>query len=213
MKYTILSIMLLTSVIAWGQKKTDKPVEADPWVGYDEIAFMDMDLDQNIATPALLPSDQKAIRKYMKKLGSDLASKKYIVDMERNDEVVVVTIPTDDLFLPNDTLLSKRAEQKLKPLLNYFREPAMFKVVYSVHTDDTGSPAYLFDLSQERVNSIYDWLLDFVNEDLVIIPYSMGDIDPIELNTTRKGRAANRRVEFYLIPGPEMILKARKGKL
>ena len=33
----------------------------------------------------------------------------------------------------------------------------------------------------------------------------MGDTAPLESNDSRKGRAANRRVEFYLIPGPSLI--------
>lgn len=68
-------------------------------------------------------------------------------------------------------------------------------------------------LSHERNNSIYDWLLSQVSEDLIVIPFEMGDTDPIEPNDSRKGRAANRRVEIYLIPGPKMITQAHKGTL
>lgn len=183
---------------------------ADPWDNYDEAVFMDMDLDENIATPALEGSEKQYVRTYMRGLASELAKKNYTIDLERDDEVVVITIPTDNIFLPNDTLLSPRYGRTLNPLLGYLKDPGLFKVVYAVHTDNTGSEIYNQELSQERVNTIYDWLLDNVSEDLVIIPFAMGDTDPIEDNITRAGRAANRRLEIYLIPGPDLILQARR---
>ncbi|MCF0219951.1 MAG: OmpA family protein [Muribaculaceae bacterium] len=207
---SLLILFFAASLSLFAQKASELP---DPYDGYDEILFMDMDLDQNIETPKLQDAERKAVKKHMSRMANELAHARYVVDLDRDGEVVVVTIPTDDLFLPNDTLLSPKAEVKLKPLLKYLSDPGLFKVVYTIHTDDTGSPDYLFDLSQQRVNSVYDWMLDFVSEDQVIIPYSMGDIDPVETNSTRVGRRANRRMEFYFIPGPEMILKARKGKL
>ena len=211
MRLRILLILICSvSLSLFAQKASDLP---DPYEGYDEVLFMDMDLDQNIETPKLQDGERKPIAKHMKRMANELAHAKYVVDLDRDGEVVVVTIPTDDLFLPNDTLLAPQAEGKLKPLLKYLSDPGLFKVVYSIHTDDTGSPDYLFDLSQQRVNSVYDWMLDFVDEEQVIIPYSMGDIDPVETNATRVGRRANRRMAFYFIPGPEMILRARKGKL
>lgn len=68
-------------------------------------------------------------------------------------------------------------------------------------------------LSHERNNSLYDWLLDNISEDQIVIPYEFGDTEPMVPNDTRDGRAENRRVEFYLIPGPKMITLAHKGLL
>ena len=41
----------------------------------------------------------------------------------------------------------------------------------------------------------------------------MGDTDPIESNMTRDGRRQNRRLEIFFVPGPELIMRARKGKI
>lgn len=149
----------------------------------------------------------------MKNIGQQLANKGYIVDIMRDDEVVVVTLPTDELFQPNDTLLSPAAPAKFGPIISILRDPEMFKLVYAVHTDNTGSSQYNMYLSHERNNSVYDWLLGQVSEDLIVIPYEMGDTDPIKPNDSRAGRAANRRVEFFLIPGPKMITLAHKKQL
>lgn len=185
----------------------------DPWEGYDEVAYMDLDLDDNIATPALRKAEMHAIRKFMRALGDNLVRAGYSVELDRNDEVAVIIIPAEQLFLPNDTLLSGRAPGKLMPIVKLLKKSGMYKVVYTVHSDNTGTPEYNMELSQQRVNTIYDWLLDHIDESQIVIPYALGDTDPIEENNTRDGRAANRRVEFYLIPGPEMILQARANKL
>lgn len=185
----------------------------DPYKDYDESTFMDMDFKQNILTPEVGPDEHGAIKKYMTRLGDNLAKKGYIVDLERKDEVVIVTIPTDDLFLPNDTLLISSGLKKITPILTLLADPEMFKLVYTVNTDNTGSHDYNMWLSHQRNNSIYDWLLNQVSEDLIIIPFEMGDSAPVEDNHTRIGRAANRRVEFHLIPGPKMITQAHKGLL
>lgn len=186
---------------------------SDPYKGYDETLFMDMDIEQNILTPSVPDKEHSAVSRHMKRLGNELAKRGYTVDMMRDDEVVLVTIPSDDLFLPNDTLLSPSAPAKMTPVTDLLRTPDMYKVVYAVHTDNTGSQFYNMELSHRRNNSIYDWLLSKVNEDVIIIPYEMGDTDPIEENNSRSGRAANRRLEIYLIPGPRMITDAHKGTL
>ena len=131
----------------------------------------------------------------------------------RDDEVALVTVPTDQLFLPNDTLLASEAPSRLSPLTALLKTPDMYKVVYAVHTDNTGSPAYNMELSHRRNNSVYDWLLSQVSEDVIIIPYEMGDTDPVEPNDSRRGRAENRRLEIYLVPGPRLITDAHKGLL
>ena len=207
-------LISLTILIAMaGNKISAKETYTDPYVNYDESIFMDMELEQNILTPAVGKHEHPAVSKYMKRIGMDLAKKGYIIDMMRDDEVVLVTLPTDDLFLPNDTLLSPSAPAKFGPVMALLKDPEMFKVVYTVHTDNTGSSQYNMYLSHERNNSIYDWMLTQISEDLIVIPYEMGDSDPVMGNDSRDGRAAHRRVEIYLIPGPKMITEAHNGVL
>ncbi len=192
---------------------TAKDNYVDPYKGYDESAFMDMELDQNIMTPVVGKNEHSSVKRYMNRMAQDLARSRYTVDMTRNDEVIVVSIPSDDLFLPNDTLLAPGAPAKLAPIVALLSDPEMMKMVYAVHTDNTGSPSYNMYLSHERNNSIYDWLLDNINEDLIVIPYEFGDTDPLVANDTREGRRENRRIEIFLIPGPKMITMAHKGLL
>lgn len=185
----------------------------DPYKNYDETMFMDMDIEQNLLSPEVPDKEHSPVSRYMKHLGTNMSKRGYTVDMMRDDEVVLITIPTDQLFLPNDTLLSHEAPAKLKPVTDLLADPMKFKVVYAVHTDNTGSESYNMELSHRRNNSIYDWLLSHISEDVIVIPYEMGDTDPIAPNTSRQGRAENRRLEIYLVPGPKLITDAHKGLL
>lgn len=186
----------------------------DPYAGYDESVALDMEIEENLATPIVQTAQKEPIKRYMNVLARKLGQK-YKVELMRGGEVVVVTVPTDMLFLPNDTLLSADAPAQLRPLLPLFHTPDMFKLVYAVHTDDTGSADYNAELSSARSQSIYAWLMEDgkVNPDLFIINYDMGDTRPITTNATRKGRRSNRRLEIFLVPGPRLITLAHQGKL
>lgn len=189
----------------------------DPYPDYQEDVFMDMELSQNILTPAVPKNLKKNIVTYQTKIAKSLMSR-YTVDMLRDDEVFVLCIPTDDLFLPNDTLFSAYAAQVIDPVLDLMKDPYMYKIVVAVHTDDTGSELYRQDLSTARIYTVYDWLMDAIDdgrlsEDLVIVPYSMGSSEPLVSNDTRKHRKENRRLEIYFIPGPKMIELASKQQL
>lgn len=206
-------LIILICVLSAMTSQAAKEKWVDPYKDYDETRFMDMDFDQNILTPKVGKAEHQAVSRHMTRLGINLANKGYTVDKMRNDEVLVVTIPTDQLFLPNDTLILSSSVGKLAGITSLLRDPDMFKVVYAVHTDNTGSPIYNMELSHWRNNSIYDWFLTNVSEDQIVIPFEMGDTDPVEKNNSRLGRMANRRLEIYLIPGPKMITQAHKGLL
>lgn len=208
-------IASLTVLVLAGIPKylSAKDTAKDPYRGFDETVYMDMELEENLKTPEVDKSAHPAVRSYMRALGQNLAKKKYTVDMMRDDEVVLVTIPSDELFLPNDTLLSPSAPARLTPITSLLTDPYLLKVVYAVHTDNTGSPTYNMRLSHERNSSIYEWLLDNVNENVIIIPYEFGDSDPLAPNDSREGRRENRRLEIFLIPGPKLITSPQKGTL
>lgn len=184
---------------------------------YAEEVFLDMEFDANIATPHVADDIKPEIRRYVKSV-AESHKKDFTIDLMRNGEVMVVTFLTDDLFLPNDTILMSTASKQLNKILPLVKDPMMYKLVFAVHTDDTGSDLYCDRLSTARLNSVYDWLLDAIDrgaieEDLVIVPYSMAASDPLIDNDTREHRRQNRRVEFFLIPGPKMMQRAKNKTL
>lgn len=70
------------------------------------------------------------------------------------------------------------------------------------HTDSTGSDSYNQQLSEQRAQSVADNLMSHGVENLRLYVQGMGEKQPVADNATPEGRAANRRVELYILPKP-----------
>lgn len=76
-------------------------------------------------------------------------------------------------------------------------------LVIEAHTDDQGSSESNLILSQERAQSIEDYLTGHGIDPTKLDPIGFGEDRPVADNQTAKGRAMNRRVEFRLtVPDP-----------
>ncbi len=67
------------------------------------------------------------------------------------------------------------------------------------HTDDVGDDAANMTLSQGRADAVKAYLVSKGIDESRIETQGMGETAPIESNKTRKGRAANRRIEFTVL--------------
>ena len=131
----------------------------------------------------------------------------------RGGEVIRITIPMSQLFLPNDTVLNAKSDLVLRPYLPYMRVPDYYHILLVAHSDDTGSESYLMQLSSARANAVFDWFKNNGGNVDYLVPYGVGGYDPLKKNDSMDNRADNRRLEIYLIPAEEMILQAKKGLL
>lgn len=207
-------LLFLAAFIFYASLFAHAQAYMDPYKNYSEDIFMDMDFMPNINTPVVGINEKQDVKKTIYNLANSLKNK-YTIDLIRDDEVFIVSIPTDDIFLPNDTLMTDRADDILDPLLPPMKDPMAYKIVIAVHTDDTGSEEYCENLSTARLNSVYDWFLDkiddgVISEKIVIIPFAMGASMPLLPNNSRVNRKENRRLEIYFIPGPSIIAAAHK---
>ncbi len=131
----------------------------------------------------------------------------------RNKEVIVMTIPADKLFAPNDTELMSGVGEYLKPITRYLKTPDMYRVLLVMHTDNTGSEVYREELTTDRVEAVFEWFENSgVNTDY-LFSYAMADDMPLVPNTSMDARATNRRLEIYLVPGTVMVEQAKKGRI
>ncbi|OOG73596.1 OmpA family protein [Flavobacterium sp. A45] len=64
------------------------------------------------------------------------------------------------------------------------------------HTDSNGSDAYNIKLSQERTESVKQYLLSKGISETRLLALGFGEGKPIANNKTAAGRAKNRRVEL-----------------
>jgi len=73
------------------------------------------------------------------------------------------------------------------------------KVQLTGHTDNEGDPDYNLKLGQSRAEVIKNYLLSQNVPAQNVITLSRGELEPIEDNDTKEGRAQNRRTELKII--------------
>ncbi|PWQ99252.1 OmpA family protein [Leucothrix arctica] len=66
------------------------------------------------------------------------------------------------------------------------------------YTDNKGRPKKNLSLSQDRADTIARWLSNAGMDEKLLNPVGYGASDPIADNSTEKGRAKNRRIEFIV---------------
>jgi outer membrane protein OmpA-like peptidoglycan-associated protein len=171
----------------------------------------EMSLDENLMTPEI-KNDKQAdrIQEFQYNMAVAFKQTNYDVEIMRDDEVIVITIPASQLFDPNDTVLNKLGEEQLKPFLRMLNNPGFYKLLLVMHSDNTGSSEYTLNLTRQRVNAIFDWFEENGSVDYVV-PYALGETDPIVDNNSVENRKRNRRLEIFLVPEKTMLQQAKKG--
>lgn len=162
------------------------------------------------------------IKKFQEKEATRLLNNNYNpkkngcnIETMRSGEVIIITIPTDLLFLPNERTLIDDCDNFLSPIQRYLKTPDFYRVLLVMHTDDTGSETYTDELSLDRVDAVFDWFETHNTNTTYLFPTASGASEPLfgTKNNTVKNRAKNRRLEIYLIPGEEMLRQAKLGRI
>lgn len=175
--------------------------------------IIELPIDDNLQKPDMPAKLIIKAREAMATLSNRIERAGMKTDLtEREGMVLMVTIPVAELFNSNDTLLSRVAPNRLKVLANPLRTPDKYKLLVVVHSDDTGTEEYLNNLTRARADAIRRWIADQGIPVEGVVPYGMGYDEPVSSEQSRKGREANRRVEFYYVPGPIMIDELKAGR-
>ena len=179
----------------------------------DDYDIYELSLDENLLLPEI-KNEKHAdkIQEFQYDMAVAFKKSNYDVEIMRDDEVIVITIPASQLFDANDTVLNKVGEERLKPFLRMIKNPGFYKLLLVMHSDNTGSEFYTLNLTRQRVNAIFDWFDENGSVDYVV-PYALGDTDPIVDNNSVENRKRNRRLEIYLVPEKTMLQQAKKGNI
>lgn len=103
----------------------------------------------------------------------------------------------------NKAELKKAEEEKLVKLLEDLKSKKEYKMILTGHTDSTGNDDYNLQLSQRRVDEVYDWLTSNGVDTSIIGRTYFGRSKPREKNEGDEERKAkNRRVEITIIEKP-----------
>ena len=179
----------------------------------DDDDIYEMSLDENLETPEIKNDKQAAkIQEFQYDMAVAFTRSNYDVEVMRDGEIIVITIPASQLFDPNDTVVNKVGQELLKPFLRMIKNPGFYKMLLVMHSDNTGSSAYTLNLTRQRVNAVYDWFDENGSVEYVV-PYALGDTEPLVDNNSVENRKTNRRLEIYLVPEKTMIQQAKKGTI
>ncbi len=179
----------------------------------DNESYFDLSLEENIALPVIAKKQKADVASFQEKNAESLLANGQYVETMRNREVIVATIEADILFSPNDTTLLSSATNNLSPYSAFMKIPGMYKVLIVMHSDNTGSEDYTYHLTESRINAVYRWFEQSGNNTSALIPYAMGDSEPLKPNNSRLNRKKNRRLEIYIIPDKQMLEMVKRHKL
>ena len=145
-------------------------------VDSDLDGFLD-DEDQCPYTPEGLTVDDRGCAEFDGKLGDLIASIQFEV---------------------NSASLTETSKTSLSEIVNMLKVYPAVKVDVQAHSDNTGSARYNKTLSQKRAESVVDYLRQKNITGSRLTAEGFGEERPVAENTTKDGRAKNRRVEFVL---------------
>lgn len=198
---SILRLLLLVAIFGCSFQANAKKVD-----------IYELSLDQNLATPEIKSKLKDDVQDFQYKQAVELIKQNYEVELTRDNEVIIVTIPAERLFASNDTALATTAPAALKPMLRFLKNPGFYKFLLVMHSDDTGSKAYTVKLTRSRVNAVYDWF-DANGDVDYVVPYALGGNDPLNANDSMEKRRKNRRLEIYIVPNDVMLEQAKRGEI
>lgn len=200
MRAFILIILLVSAALCCGAQK-----------GVD---ISNLSLSENLEQPAVQGKALKPVVAHMNGIRASLAKHFPAVELLRDGEVVAVDVPASVLFAPNGVELLEGGKPYLRPFLNMLKYPTMYKLLVVMHSDDTGDDQYADTLTSDRAAAISEFLcLESGQDGHNVAAYGMGKDDPVMPNNSIENRAANRRLELYIVPQWQLIDQAKSGKL
>lgn len=95
--------------------------------------------------------------------------------------------------------LKQESFPELKRISQFLIENSSITISLSGHTDNIGNDADNLQLSQDRINSVMNYLLQNGISQSRMTAKGFGETQPIADNSTDEGRTDNRRVEFIIV--------------
>jgi len=118
---------------------------------------------------------------------------------ELNNLKKVFGVSADVFFMPNDFTLSSKGTQMLDQIIGFMAKYTGVKLEIACHTDNTISANESLLLSQNRAESMVNYLIRNGVKSLRLIPRGYGSSKPSVPNSYEADRRLNRRVEFTII--------------
>jgi outer membrane protein OmpA-like peptidoglycan-associated protein len=123
-----------------------------------------------------------------------------VVEIDRQGNELLLRMPSGITFPINSYQIQPQFQNTLDQVAETLAEyPSTYIDVYG-HTDPSGGDAINIPLSQNRAQSVANYLAARGVNPARIATQGFGSSQPIADNSTEAGRAANRRVEIRIVP-------------
>ena len=147
------------------------------------------------------------------KNAQDIQDIKVQMVKDRNDlDAIKLVLGDAILFKTGKANLSPAADAALSRVAYNLKQFPDTDVTVVGFTDNTGSEQLNQTLSEQRAQSVVNYLESQGIPASRLKAVGMGESDPIASNSTVEGRAQNRRVEMYITADQTMINNAQQGK-
>ena len=158
------------------------------------------------------------IGKHMDKVAAEAAKIESAKVEEVTDanglKAVKATFDSGLLFASSKAVLSTASKNDLAKFATMLKNNTGCQVDVYGHTDSTGNDGINNPLSNQRAQSVVDYLVSCgVSRSQFANVVGKGSKEPVADNSTAAGRQANRRVELYLYASKAMIEAANNGTL
>jgi len=130
--------------------------------------------------------------------------------VKQDQRGMVVTLSGEVLFRSGKSELMPAARNKLSQVVHPLKADPSASITIEGHTDSKGSERLNERLSQERADSVRDYLVSQGLNGNQVQAVGKGESEPIADNTSAEGRANNRRVEI-IIKNPDQQAGAAPG--
>ena len=122
------------------------------------------------------------------------------IQVERQGNQIALTMPSSVTFSLNSAELKPQFFGPLNEVASTLNEYPSTAVDIVGHASADGADDYNQRLSEQRANSVANYLVSQGVQSVRIQATGRGETQPIASNDTEAGRAANRRVEVLLTP-------------
>jgi outer membrane protein OmpA-like peptidoglycan-associated protein len=122
------------------------------------------------------------------------------VSVTRQGDKIILNMPSNITFDVDRSELKPQFKNTLDSVVLVLNEFTSTLITIGGHTDSTGSNEYNQQLSERRALSVAEYLANKGVAQQRLAAQGFGETRPIATNSTKEGRAQNRRVELELEP-------------
>ncbi len=135
------------------------------------------------------------------------------VETVNEGQAIKVTFDSGILFATNSSTLNQASKNALTQFSNSLKTNMDTNVQIYGHTDSSGTDKINIPLSQQRAQSVMDYLVGQGVSASRMTSQGMGSSQPVADNSTSAGKTQNRRVEVFITPNEKMVQEAQQGTL